>query len=115
MKTNDVIRLQHMLFYAKTTVQFISGKTRNDLNNDIQLTLAIMKGIEIIGEAAANISQETKDQLSQFDWLDIIGMRNRLVHVYFNIDFDIIWDTLKGDIPTLIKELEKIPELKNFI
>ncbi len=112
MKANDVIRLQHMLDYARTTMQFTFNKTRTNLNNDMQLALAIMKGIEIIGEAAANISQKTKDQLTQFDWADIVGMRNRLVHVYFNIDFDIIWDTVKNDIPILIEDLEKIPELK---
>lgn len=78
----------------------------------MQLALAIMKGIEIIGEAAANISQETKEQLTQFDWTDIAGMRNRLVHAYFNIDFDIIWDTAKNDIPELVRELENIAEMK---
>lgn len=112
MKANDVIRLQHMLDYARITVQFTLNKTRFDLNNDMQLALAIMKGIEIIGEAAANISQETKEQIAQFDWADIVGMRNRLFHVYFNIDFDIIWNTAKNDIPELIREREKIPELK---
>ena len=85
MNPKDLIRLQHMLDYAKSTSGFISGRERTDLDNDIILTLAIMKGIEIIGEAANNISQETKDKFPQLDWLDIIGMRNRLVHVYFRI------------------------------
>ena len=73
---------------------------------------ALAKLVEIIGEAAASISQGTRDRLPQFEWNKIIGMRNRLVHVYFKIDLDILWDTIQEDIPKLIEELEKILELQ---
>jgi len=112
MNAKDIIRLQHMLDYARETNKFIIDRSRDDLNNDNILTFALMKGIEIIGEAAANISQETKEQLSQIDWFDIIGMRNRLVHVYFNIDLDIVWNTTENSLPELIEKLEMLPELK---
>jgi uncharacterized protein with HEPN domain len=68
--------------------------------------------VEIIGEAAVNISQETRDQMSQFEWNKIIGMRNRMVHVYFKLDMDILWDTVNNNIPELVAELEKILKLE---
>ena len=111
MNKNDIIRLQHILNAARYAKLFATGRDRPDLDNDMMLTFALTKAIEIIGEAATSISKDTRDQLSQFEWTKIIGMRNRLVHVYFQVDLDILWDTVKKGIPELIEKLEKIPEL----
>ena len=70
--------------------------------------LILVKEIEIIGEAAANVSEETKSQLAEIDWRAIVNMRNRMVHVYFDINLDILWLTIINDIPELIATLEKI-------
>ena len=65
----------------------------------------------MIGEAASKITKETRDLLPNIEWNVIIGMRNRLIHAYFDISFDILWDTVQDNLPLLIKELEKIPDL----
>jgi uncharacterized protein with HEPN domain len=101
-----------MLDAAREAGLFATGHNRSDLHYDRMLTLALVKEIEIIGEAAANISPETRSQLLQFEWKAIINMRNRLVHVYHKIDLYILWDTVIRDLPQLIEELEKIPELR---
>ena len=72
-----------------------------------KLVLALVKEIEIIGEAASQISESTWHQWSVIPWADIIGMRNRLVHAYFDINLDILWQTIQHDLPPLIAELSQ--------
>jgi uncharacterized protein with HEPN domain len=86
MNKNDIIRLKHILDASRYAKLFATGRDRSDLDNDVMLTFAITKAIEIIGEAAASISKDTREQLSQFEWNKIISMRNRLVHVYFQVN-----------------------------
>ncbi|MBI5561992.1 MAG: DUF86 domain-containing protein [Deltaproteobacteria bacterium] len=69
---------------------------------------SFLKDVEIIGEAASKVSQETRDKYAAIPWIDIINMRNRLIHAYFDVDLDIVWDTAAKDIPLLIAELERI-------
>jgi len=108
MRRDDAIRLLHMLDAAREAVEFARGQTRVDLNSDRKLVLALVKDIEIIGEAAYQISQTTRDQLQGFPWDDIIGMRHRLVHAYFDINLDVLWRTVQDDLPPLIAELERV-------
>lgn len=108
MRKDDVIRIKHMLDAACEARSFVFGKNRSDLDGNRQLTLALVKDIEVIGEAASKVSQETRDKYAAIPWLDIINMRNRLIHAYFDIDLEIVWDTATKDIPPLIAELEKI-------
>lgn len=72
------------------------------------LARALVNCIEIVGEAAARTSDETQLQYPQIPWRDIIGMRNRLIHGYFDIDLDRVWDTVVDDLPSLIDELEDL-------
>jgi uncharacterized protein with HEPN domain len=74
----------------------------------IELVLSIVKSIEILGEAASKVTQQTREMYSEIPWANIIGMRNRLIHVYFGIDLDRVWDTVTDDLPPLIASLEKI-------
>ena len=106
MHRDDRIRIQHMLDAAREALAFAAGKTRDDLDTDRVLTLALIKSIEIIGEAAARISTETKTATPALPWRDIVGMRNRLVHVYFDVNLDIVWSTVEEELPELIAELE---------
>jgi len=108
MRKDDKTFLHHMLDSAKETVDFVKDHKREGLDTDRKLMLAITKDIEIIGEAASKVSNETQEKLSNIPWSSIIGMRNRLIHAYFDIDKDRIWDTVQDDLPTLITELEKI-------
>lgn len=108
MNENDQIRLKHMLDAARAAQTFAQGKNRQLLDRDLQLVFALVKAIEIIGEAGSKLSKETRDAHPQISWSQIIGMRNILVHDYFDIDLDRLWKTIQESIPFLITQLEKI-------
>jgi uncharacterized protein with HEPN domain len=71
--------------------------------------LALVKAVEIIGEAAYQVSPEARKDFAAIPWDDLVGMRHRLVHAYFDIDLDILWQTVIGDVPPLLHVLEKVP------
>ena len=108
MRRDDAIRVRHMLEAALEARQFAAGVTRQNLAADRKLTLALLKDIEIIGEAAAKISEETRENHPLIPWTMIVAMRNHLVHVYFDIDTDRVFETVNDDLPPLIANLEKI-------
>lgn len=110
MRRDDLVRLRHMLDAAREALAFTQGRTRADLGLDRMLALSLMKDIEIIGEAANQVSGATREQLPWLPWLDIVGMRNRLVHAYFDINLDILWRTAQDDLPPLIVALERACE-----
>lgn len=105
---DDRSRLQHMLDHAIETVQMAKGRTRQDLDSDRQLNLALVRLLEIVGEAAGRVREETRSKHPRIPWLDVVGLRNRLIHGYDTVDFDILWDIVKDDIPKLIPELKAI-------
>jgi uncharacterized protein with HEPN domain len=72
------------------------------------LVLSLVKSIEIIGEAAARVSESTCARYPEIEWSSIVGMRNRLVHAYFDIDLDRVWDTVTEDLPPLVTALEEV-------
>jgi len=106
MNESDVIRLRHMLDAAREALSFIAGRSTEDLSRDRMLLLALVKEIEIIGEAASRISDESRKALPRIPWPKIIAMRNRLIHAYADVDLSIVWDTLTGALPELLRELE---------
>ena len=101
----DLVRLRHMLDAARQAVAFVEGKQRADLDRDLQLTLALTRLIEIIGEAAKGVSAGTRDRL-QVPWRAIAGTRDRLVHAYFDVDLDQVWQIVTVDLPPLIATIE---------
>jgi uncharacterized protein with HEPN domain len=104
----DRIRLQHMLDAAQEALVVAAGKTSQTLSSDRTTVLALMKDIEIIGEAATKVSFLTKERFPEIPWQKIVAMRNHLVHVYFDVDLELLWDTLTDDLPPLIATLERI-------
>jgi uncharacterized protein with HEPN domain len=110
MQKDDLVRLRHMLDAASEAVSFLAGNSRSDLDTNRMLVLSLVKDIEMIGEAASKVSLETRKECAKIPWLDIVDMRNHLIHAYFNVDLNIVWDTITTDLPPLIKELEKILE-----
>jgi uncharacterized protein with HEPN domain len=112
MTPEDRIRIRHMLDAIKEALCFVKGLSREDLEDNRMLTLAIIKELEIIGEAASKLSSEFKADQPHIPWIDIIGMRNRLTHGYFDIDLDRVWDTVLEDLEPLRDELEKIVDRK---
>jgi uncharacterized protein with HEPN domain len=97
-----------MLDHALEAVAMIKGKTQSDLNKDRQLNLALVRLLEIIGEAATRISKEEQARHADISWSEIISLRNRLIHGYDTVDFDILWQILSQDLPKLIESLRKV-------
>lgn len=108
MRRDDAIRLRHMLDATLEAITFAQGRNRSDLDTDRQLALSLVKEVEIIDEAAYQVSQATRAHASGIPWEDIIGMRHRLVHAYFDINLDILWKTVQEDLPLLIAALESL-------
>lgn len=113
MQKDDSVRLRHMLDAAREAVSFARNKSRKSLDHDRKLALALVKSIEIVGEAASKISKERREELPQIPWSSIINMRNRLIHAYSDIDLNVLWKTVIEDLPPLISELEKIVPPEN--
>ncbi|MGA1474122.1 MAG: DUF86 domain-containing protein [Prochlorothrix sp.] len=92
-KADGLTRLRHILDSAKLALTFVAGATRETLNQDIKLVLAIVRLLEVIGEAANHVSVETQTQIPQIPqipWRQLVGMRNRLIHAYFDVDLEVI-------------------------
>ena len=97
----DRIRLRHMLEEARRAMAFVKGRTFGDLQGDEVLQYAVVRAISIVGEAAAQVSKDTRDALGDVPWPDIIGMRHRLIHGYHDVSLDVVWRTVTQDLPPL--------------
>jgi uncharacterized protein with HEPN domain len=97
-----------MLDAAQEAMAFAQGRNRTDLDTDRQLVLSLVKEVEIIGEAAYQVTRATRINVSGIPWEDIIGMRHRLVHAYFDINLNILWRTVQEDLPALVAALQPI-------
>jgi uncharacterized protein with HEPN domain len=93
---------------AREAIGFAAVRTREDLETDRQLLLAIIKDVEIVGEAASRFGEEFRAQHPELPWKAIVAMRNRLIHAYFDVDRDIVWNTVTVDLPFLASMVEKI-------
>lgn len=114
MRPDDLIRLRHILDAAREAIGFVRHRHREDLDRDRQLAWALVKAIEIIGEAASQLNEDTRAKVADIPWDKIIGMRHRLVHAYFDINLDILWKTVREGLPPLITKLEQyVPNEKH--
>jgi uncharacterized protein with HEPN domain len=95
-----------MLDAASESLGFVSGRDRRDLDTDRMLVLALVKSIEIIGEAGARVSEEGRAATPDVPWPEIVGMKNRLVHAYFDVNLDVVWATVRDDLPDLVRTLQ---------
>jgi len=102
---SDIIRLRHMLEAADKAKAFTDGKARQDLDRDEKLALALVRLIEIIGEAAAKVSVYVQGRHTSIPWKEIVGTRNRLIHGYEDVDYDIVWSIVVEDLSDLSREL----------
>jgi uncharacterized protein with HEPN domain len=96
-----------MLDAARKAVRRAAGRSREDLDDeDDDLADALVHRISVIGEAATKVSADVRLELGEIPWADVIGMRNRLIHAYFDINLDILWATVQDSLPVLIQRLE---------
>jgi uncharacterized protein with HEPN domain len=103
----DAVRIGHMIDAAREAMGYAAGSTRADLTSNTLLVRALVRCIEVVGEAASRVTPDTRAQLPDVPWADIIAMRNRLIHTYFDIDLDIVWSTIEIDLPTLVAALDR--------
>jgi uncharacterized protein with HEPN domain len=108
MRAEDRVRLRHMVEAAESAGQFMTGRQRTDLDDDRMLLFAVVHAIEILGEAASKISEETRATHTGIPWRAIIGMHNRLIHAYFEINTAIVWQTVTQEIPALLPQLRAL-------
>lgn len=95
-----------MIEAAEQALAFVAGRSRADLDSDLMLRMALTRAVEIVGEAAAQVSEAGRQEVPEVRWPAIVGMRNRLVHAYFSINANILWDTVQWDLPLLVKQLK---------
>jgi uncharacterized protein with HEPN domain len=107
-KRDPQIALRQILSHAQEAVEIARGKNREDLDNDRLLNLALTRLLEVIGEAANRVPAEVQAKYPELPWMQMIGLRNRLIHGYDSIDFDILWVIVQQDLPDLIDRLGKI-------
>lgn len=110
MPPDDDVRIRHMADAVATALRFVDGKHRSDLDDDQMLVLALTKLVEIVGEAAKQVTSETRSQHPAVPWSAAARMRDRLVHHYFDIDLDVLWSTVESDLPGLLGVLPRDPE-----
>jgi uncharacterized protein with HEPN domain len=108
MQRDDSIYVRHILDATLKVLHFTSNRNREDLEKDEMMAISIVHLLEIIGEAANLVSDDYQKQHPHIPWRKMIGLRNRLIHGYFDINLDIVWDTVLKDLPPLVTDLEKI-------
>jgi len=97
-----------MLDAAQEATSFIVGRSVEDLAHDRLLLLALVKEIELVGEAAAQISAEVRDSSPEIPWAKIKGMRNRLIHAYSDVNTELVWSTVVADLPDFVESLKRL-------
>lgn len=110
MSPSQIDFFRHIEHECAFILRVSTGKTKEDIVDDELLGKAIVRSLEIIGEAVKRLPEDLKRQYQDIDWKPIAGMRDVLIHHYFGIDYDVIWTTITVDIPALHKEIRKIIE-----
>jgi uncharacterized protein with HEPN domain len=108
MNERDRVRLQDMLAEARRVQEFLADKSHDELLQDTMLSYAVIRAIEIVGEAAAQTSSELQQRHPEIPWRNMIGMRNRIVHGYSSVDLNIVWEVATRNLPTLMPLLKNI-------
>jgi uncharacterized protein with HEPN domain len=108
MPVSDAVRLHHILDAARQAIGFVEGRSRASLDADRMLALALVRLLEVIGEAARGISETCREAHPEIAWRRMAGMRDRLAHGYFDVNLDVVWETVIQDLPKLVGQVEKI-------
>ena len=106
--SRDDAYLFDILESSRTALEYMHGKTHEEFSKDMLLQDAVVRRLEIIGEASGRVSSETQKKYAHLPWQAMKGTRNRIIHEYDSIELDIIWDIIQQDLPLLVNELKKI-------
>lgn len=111
-KRTDKQYLLDMCDAIKSANEFLGKASQKDFEGDYMLQSAVFRQFEIIREAASRLSADLTRQHDKINWQEVIGMRHKMIHDYFEVSVDIVWNTAKNDLPVLKEQIEDI--LKNF-
>ena len=100
-KRDFIIYLKDMLESSSKGISFIQNLTYNEFSKDEKTQFALIKAIEIVGEASTKIPENIKNKFPEIPWREVSGMRNKLVHDYFGVNLKVVWNTAKEDLPQL--------------
>ena len=106
MYEDDTVRIRHILDASREAVSFAEGRCRADLDSDRKLNLSLVRLLEIIGGAARSVPPEFRDAHPELPWKKMVGMRDRLIHGYYDVNLDVVWETVTEDLRALIGQLE---------
>ena len=104
----DEVYLLDILIAAQKALKFVEGIDRTEFEENEVIQNAVLRPLEIIGEASGKISKDFRKQQKEIPWDDMIDLRNRLIHEYFRVDYGAVWDTIQDDLPTLINQIEPL-------
>lgn len=108
MLNRDYVRFQHMLDASQAAISHLVGKSREDLDHNRLLLNGVVRELEILGEAASHVSKSIREKYHFLPWREMIGLRNRLIHAYFDVNNQAIWLVVTESLPLLIPQLKEI-------
>ncbi len=108
MKKDNLVFLKHILDAINLIEEYLKDKEFQEFTNNHMLQDAVIREIEIIGEATKNLAEDFKNKYPEIPWRQIAGMRDKLIHGYFGVDLDAVWDTATTDVPSLKERLQEI-------
>lgn len=107
----DIIYLKHILQAINRIEEYTTDFTHDDFLSNYLVQDAVIRQLEIIGEATKRISFATTENYPHIEWKDVAGMRDKLIHHYMGVDIEILWDTIRQDIPILKEEIIRIIQI----
>lgn len=107
-RKDEWVRLSYLRDHAREALEMARGRTRADLDENRMLELALVRLLEVVGEAASRVSTDTRQAYPNVPWSQIVALRNRLIHGYDNVDLDVLWAILRDDLPVLLAQIEAI-------
>jgi len=108
MRPEDRTPILHMIDAAEAIADFLASRTRSDIDSDRMLMFALVRAVEVFGEAAGKVSPETQRAIAVVPWPQVVAMRNRLIHAYFDVNRTILWKTVTEEIPALLPALRQL-------
>ena len=105
--SRDKEYLLDILESAKVALSYVRGKSKDEFMHDMECQDAVIRRLEIIGEAARRVSEKAQELLPEIQWSDMIGMRNFVIHKYDGVDVEVVWQTVHDDLEGLVSKIEK--------